>query len=198
MRTRARTVDERREELMTKHGFATRAVTAWMLIVGLSACGGGGGDGPVTPSTPPPTPAATVTAVGAGALVIHPSLDSRFGFALETPMRIAETAGGTADWNFARFQTFLAGREVERNEIGSDVIRAAGFGRVAASSNQVVTAVFRINSDKFDRIDISLGFGDLKDARQFTVAVPGTTFTGVNISVTPLFAPADGSMRAGR
>lgn len=91
-----------------------------------------------------------------------------------------------------------AGREVERSEIGSDVIRAAGFGRVAASSNQVVTAVFRINSDNFDRIDITLGFGDLKDARQFTVAVPGTTFTGVNISPTPLFAPADGSMRAGR
>jgi hypothetical protein len=148
--------------------------------------------------TAPVTPAATITAAGSGALVIHPSLDSRFAFALATPMRLTETAGGTADWNFARFQTFLAGREVERNEIGSDVIRAAGFGRVAARSNQVVTAVFRMNSDDFDRIDITLGFGDLKDARQFTVAVPGTTFTGVNISLVPLFAPPDGRLVAGR
>jgi hypothetical protein len=148
--------------------------------------------------TAPVTPAATITAAGSGALVIHPSLDSRFAFALATPMRLTETAGGTADWNFARFQTFLAGREVERNEIGSDVIRAAGFGRVAARSNQVVTAVFRMNSDDFERIDITLGFGDLKDARQFTVAVPGTTFTGVNISLVPLFAPPDGRLVAGR
>ena len=179
--------------------------TRWPMAIGtlallacLSACGGDGG--PVTPPpvTVPATPAATITAVGAGALVIHPSLDSRFAFALATPMRLTETAGGTADWNFARFQTFLAGREVERNEIGSDVIRAAGFGRVAASSNQVVTAVFRMNSDDFDRIDITLGFGDLKDARQFTVAVPGTTFTGVNISLVPLFAPPDGRLVAGR
>ena len=148
--------------------------------------------------TVPPTPAATVTSVGAGALVLHPSIDSRFGFALETPMRITETTGGTADWNFARFQLFLAGREIERNEIGSDVIRAAGFGRVAANSNQVVTALFRLNSNNFDRIDFTLGFGDLKDARQFTVAVAGSTFSGVNISLTPLFAPPDGNMRAGR
>jgi len=183
---------------MTKYGFAMRAATALVLVGGLSACGGGGGGGGVTNVTaPPPTPTATITAVGNGALVIHPSLDSRFGFALETPMRITETAGGTADWNFARFQTFLAGREVERNEIGSDVIRAAGYGRVAASSNQTVTALFRINSDDFDRIDITLGFSDLKDARQFTVAVPGTTFTSVNISLIPLFAPPDGSLRAG-
>jgi hypothetical protein len=127
---------------MTKYGFVIRDAAALVLVGGLSACGGGGN----------------------GALVIHPSLDSRFGCALETPMRITETAGGTADWNFARFHTFLAGREVERNEIGSDVIRNAGYGRVAASSNQTVTALFRINSD---------------------------------VSLIPLFAPPDGSLRAG-
>jgi len=183
---------------MTKTGFLRRAATA-LTLVGLSACGGGGGGGtPTTVSTPPPTPAATITAVGAGAIVIHPSLDTRFAFALETPMRITETTGGSADWNFARFQLFLSGKEVERNEIGSDVIRAAGYGRIAASSNQVVTAVFRANSDDFDRIDITLGFSDLKDARQFTVAVPGTTFTDVTVSLTPMFAPPNGTLRAGR
>jgi hypothetical protein len=180
---------------MTRAGFLTRA-GAVLLAVGLCACGSGGP--PPTVSTPPPTPAVAITAVGAGAIVVHPSLDLRFGFALETPMRLTETAGGTADWNFARFQLFLNGQEVERNEIGSDVIRAAGFSRVAARSNQVVTAIFRANSDNFDRIDITLGFSDLKDARQFTVAVPGETFTEVNVSLTPLFAPPNGKLRAGR
>lgn len=182
---------------MKKTGWVGRTGPALTLAVALGACGGGGGvtNPPLPP--PPPTPAAAITAVGAGALVIHPSLDSRFEFALETPIRLTETAGGSADWNFARFQTFLAGREVERNEIGSDVIRNAGFGRVAASSNRVVTVVFRINSDDFDRIDITLGFGDLRDARQFTVAVPGTSFSGVTLSIVPLFAPPGGKLQAG-
>jgi hypothetical protein len=170
---------------------------AALVLVGLSACGGSTPTGPKTPPTPPPTPAATITAVGAGSIVIHPSLDPRFGFALETPMRITETTGGSADWNFARFQLFLNGKEVERNELGSDVLIAAGYGRIAANSNKVVTALFRANSDNFDRIDITLGFGDLKDSRQFTVAVAGSTFTDVTLSLTPLFAPPDGTLRAG-
>ena len=185
---------------MKKAGWVGRtgaALTLAVALVGLGACGGSTGPDPLPSPTPLPTPAATITAVGSGALVIHPSLDSRFEFALETPIRLTETAGGSADWNFARFQTFLAGREVERNEIGSDAIRAGGYGRVAANSNQVVTAVFRLNSDDFDRIDITLGFGDLKDARQFTVPVPGTSFSGVNISLVPMFAPPGGRLQAG-
>ena len=113
-------------------------------------------------------------------------------------MRLTETAGGSADWNFARFQLYLAGKEVERNEIGSDAIRSAGFGRIGARSNQVVTALFRLNSDEFDRIDITLGFGDLKDSRQFTVAVPGVSFPDVNVSLSPMLAPVDGTIRADR
>jgi hypothetical protein len=179
---------------MTRARLLTRTATL-LALVGLGACGGSGD--PTPPTTLPPTPAATITGVGAGALVIHPSIDARFEFALETPIRVTETGGGSADWNFARFQTFRANREVERNEIGSDVIRSAGYGRISANSNQVVTAVFRMNSDDFDRIDITLGFGDLKDARQFTVAVPGATFPSVNISLIPMLAPPDGKLRAG-
>ena len=78
--------------------------------------------------------------------MLHPSLDTRFGFALETPIRITETTGGTADWNFARISIFLQGREIERYELGSDVIRSAGYNRVAANSNQVVNVLFRQNS----------------------------------------------------
>src|SRR5262245_39731268 len=141
--------------MRSKTGFLGRAGAALMLVA-LFGCGGGGGPTSSTTTTLPPTPAATITAVGAGARIINPSLDARYDFALETPLRLTETACGSADWNFARFQLFQGNREIERNEIGSDVIRAAGFGRISANSNRVVTAVFRINSDDFDRIDITL------------------------------------------
>ena len=152
-----------------------------------------------TPAPTPATPSATIAATGSGSIVIDPSIDARFGAALETPLRLIESAGGTADWNFARFQLYLGNREVERNEIGSDAIRAAG-SRVGASSNRVVTAVFRINSEDFDRIDITLGFADLKDARQFTVPVAFSTFSDVTVSFVPmsrrLAAAADAGQRA--
>jgi hypothetical protein len=85
-------------------GLAVRTSIAAAALGALVACGGDKVMNP-PPPTPPPTPAATITAVGAGALVVHPSLDTRFGAALETPIRISETTGGTADWNFARAGT---------------------------------------------------------------------------------------------
>lgn len=166
-------------------------------VLALGACGGGGGTTTSTPVTQPPTPAATITATGSGNLVVHPSLDSRFCCALESPIRITETTGGTADWNFARIQILLGGREIERFELGSDQIRAAGYGRIAASSNQLYTVIFRQNSLDFDRVDITLGFADLKDARQFTVAVPFTSFTDVAVSFTPLSIPEGGTVTPG-
>jgi len=180
------------------HRSAVRAFLSAAALASLAACGGSDGPTYVPPPTPPPTPAATITATGEGALVLHPSLDSRFAFALETPIRIRETTGGTADWNFARISYFLGGREIERYELGSDVIRTAGYSRIAANNNQLYTAVFRSNSNNFDRVDITLGFGDLKDARQFTVAVPFSSFTAVNVSLTPLSLPSDGTVRLGR
>jgi hypothetical protein len=180
---------------MTRTSAFIRAGTLFAMV-GLSACGGGGSPTQLPPATPPPTPAATIAATGAGSIVVHPSLDARFVAALETPLRLIESTGGTADWNFARFQLFRGSREIERNEIGSDTIRAAGFGRVGANSNRVVTALFRVNSDDFDRMDITLGFGDLKDARQFTVSVPFTTFTDITLSFTPMIVPPRGELRA--
>jgi len=76
------------------------------------------------------------------------------------------------------------------------VIRNAGYGRVAAQSNNVVTVYFRQNSDDFDRVDITLGFSDLKDARQFTVAVPFET-SDVNVSFTPASVPPSGTVEGG-
>jgi hypothetical protein len=182
---------------MTRRPVVPTAAAAALLSL-LAACGGGGSSPTQPVATPTPTPAATVTATGAGAVVVHPSVDTRFGFAFETPIRVAETTGGTADWNFARISYFKSGKELERYELGSDVIRSAGFSRIASRSNQVFTVVFRGNSDDFDRLDITLGFGDIKDARQFTAAVDFATFTDVNISLTPLSLPANGTIRLGR
>jgi hypothetical protein len=163
--------------------FLPRLVVA-TIAVGLAACGDK--VGPPPPPPPPPPPAAAVTATGAGSLVLHPSRDARFTFAMATPIRISETAGGAADWGFARIQFFNRGAEVERTELTATDIRAAGYGRIAASSNQVYNVVFRFNSQDFDRIDITLGFSDVKDARQFSIVVPGNSFTSVDINLTPL------------
>jgi hypothetical protein len=164
-----------------------------MLMLALGACGGGGGGTTPTAVTQPPTPSAAITAVGAGNLVIHPSVDTRFCCAMEAPIRISETGGGTADWNFVRMQIIKGGREIERFELGATSISAAGYSRVTANSSNVRTPILRLNSTDFDRIDLTLGLSDLKDARQFTVAVPFDSFTDVALSLTPLSLPDDGS-----
>ena len=164
-------------------------------IVALVSCGGGGGSTTSTPvTTVPPTPAATVTARGEGNMVIHPSLDSRLFFALETPIRVTETGGGTADWNFARIQLFKRGVENERYELGADVIERAGYKKITARLNQVYTPVFRFNDENFDDAIVTLGFADLKDGRQFTVANV-TGWNDVTISLTPLSVPGGGTIR---
>jgi hypothetical protein len=164
----------------------------------LPSCGGGGGSTTPTPTTLPPVPAVAVTTAGSGDLVLHPSLDSRFFFALETPIRIQETAGGNADWNFARIQYFRNGRENERFELGADVIDRAGFKRIAARSNQVYRVIFRNNDENFDDITITLGFSDIKDGRQFTTTVGLATFNDVTFSVTPLRVPDQGAVHYGK
>lgn len=155
------------------------------------ACGGGG-DSPTAPPVPTPTPrpSARITATGAGALVLHPSSNPTWGVAMETPIRIQETAGGEADWNFARFSLYKGGVEIERGEIGADTIRAAGFSRVRPNSSEAYNVLFRFNSDDFDDVKIMLGFGDVNHGGQFTVEVPFSSFTGVNISLTPLYVPS--------
>ena len=163
-----------------------RKLAVLALLLALPGCGGGGNNVTTPPVTQPPTPAAAITTAGAGSLVLHPSINPTFAIAMETPIRITETAGGSADWGFARMSLFLNGREIERAELGATDIRAAGFGRIGANSNGVYKVVFRFNSDDFDRIDMTLGFSDAKDGRQFTTTAAGTTFTDVTLSFTPL------------
>jgi len=162
-----------------------RKLAVFALLLALPACGGGN---KVTtpPVTVPPTPAAVITTTGAGSLVLHPSINPTYTFAMETPIRITETAGGSADWGFARMSFFRNGAEIERVELSATDIRAAGFGRIGASSNSVYKVIFRFNSDDFDRLDMTLGFSDAKDGRQFTTTVAGSTFTDVTVSLTPL------------
>ena len=143
--------------------------------------------------TTPVVPAAAITAVGGGALTIHPSVDARFCCALETPIHITETAGGTATWNYARISIFKNGVEIERFEVGADTLHTLGFSSIAARSDQTRTVYFRINSQDFEDLTITLGFSDNKDGRAFTTNVAGETFSDVLISLTP--ASVGGSTR---
>ncbi len=87
-------------------------------------------------------------------------------------------------------QTFRKGTEIERYELGADVIDRAGFKRVAANSNKTYSVVFRTNQDAFDDIIMTLGFSDLKDGRQFTTQIPFNSFSGVDVSIVPLSIPS--------
>lgn len=145
----------------------------------------------LTPTTPTVTvPAAAIQANGEGALVLHPSLDTRFAVAMETPIRVRETAGGTATWDFARLSLIRNGLEIERSELGSNVISAAGLARITANGNDLRKLTFRFNSGDFTQANITLGFVDAKDGRVFTVDVP-FLFSDVTISFTPLSVPAN-------
>jgi hypothetical protein len=179
---------------MDRQGLLVWAAAA-ALVLGLSSCGGGDNGTSVPPPTVPPTPIASITATGSGAIVIHPSLDPRFGFALVTPIMITESGGGSASWDFVRYQIYLSGQEIERYELSSSDIAAAGYHIISARSSNTYSVVYRQNSDNFDRIDITLGFSDQKDARQFTVAVPFDSFTDVGASPTPLAVPGGGTVR---
>ncbi len=168
-----------------------RRVASLIFLVVLAACGGSSNSNVSQPTaaTPPPTPAVSISAAGEGNLVLHPSATSVYTFTLETPIRVRETSGGTADWNFARFSVFRAGREIERGEVGADSIRAAGYSRITANSSNLYRVYFRFNSDNFDDLRVTLGFGDLKDSRQFTVDVVDN-WSDVTISMTPAALPA--------
>ena len=149
----------------------------------LTACGS---DTPVLPPPPPPPPpAANVTATGEGDLVLHPSLNPAFVVAMDTPIRITETAGGSANWNYARMSLRLNGVEVERAEVGAAALQSAGFGRIGARSSQVYNVLFRFNSSDFDAVDITLGFEDVRDGRSIVVPVPLGTFTDVTLDFSP-------------
>jgi hypothetical protein len=157
-----------------------------LVLFGLVGCGGGGGGTPTTPSTPVPvTPSATIVASGSGNLEVHPSALSGFGAALVMPIQIRETGGGTADWTYARYSATLRGVELERKEFTSDSLIAGGVNKIAANQNKVYSLAFHVNATNFDNIIVTLGFSDLKDARQFSTQVPLSSFSGVVSSPTP-------------
>ncbi len=114
-------------------------------------------------------------------------------YALEVPVRIRETGGGTADWTSARI-TFLSatGQETGRRELTADDIAAAGFTRIAARQDEAYVLVFQINNTEFDDLALTLRFVDRRDGRIVTVEVQGSTFDGVDISLEPLSRPGPG------
>jgi hypothetical protein len=155
------------------------SLAAVVLAATFPACGGGGGN-PVAPPPPPPppVPAAAVSAFVEGTLVLHPSLDRRYVVAMETPVRVQETAGGSANWAYARLTFFLRGRSIETAQV-------AGISPVTARSNRTHTLLFRFNSADFDALRIELGMQDHKDSRLFTVNAV-LNYSDVAISPFPM------------
>jgi len=161
-----------------------KQMTGLLIVSVLTACGGGVTTSSPPPPPPPPPPSASVTATGEGNLILHPSINPAFVVAMDTPIRISETGGGSANWNYARMSLLRNGAEIERAEVGAAALQAAGFGRIGARSSQVYNVLFRFNSTEFDQVDITLGFDDARDGRAIVVAVPLGTFNNVDIDFT--------------
>lgn len=169
---------------------------ATLTMVGLVACGGSSSSPSTPTATPRPVANAGVTASGVGYLVAHPSQYPTWGYALEAPIRITETGGGTAQWNYARLSVVRGDREIERSEIGADILSSApDWSNITPRQNSTYTLLFRLNSDAFDSIDITLGFTDVRSARQFTADLPFDSFSGVNISLTAASVPPPAVIR---
>ena len=161
--------------------------TLLMFALLLLSCGDDKGSSPTstTPPTPPPVPSAEIQVTASGTITIHPSTDRRFCCAIRFPIRIRETGGGSATWNFFRVAYFQRGRQLERYEIGSDDLRQAGFGDVEANSSRQINVTTRANATTFDAIQILLGFSDKKDGRARTVELSLAGFDGVRSSPVP-------------
>lgn len=159
----------------------------------LAACGDGGPTTRTTTTTaPPPAAAAVIEISGNGDIRVQPSLDTRYGAAIVFPVRIQETGGGTAIWNFFRVSYFQNGAEIERFEQGADAIAAAGYRDIAARANMTVNVVTRVNSTDWDDVRLTLGFIDNRDGRMFDGSLTLDAFDGVVLDLTPTLLP-DGS-----
>lgn len=160
-----------------------------------TGCGDSGTGPTTTPTTtaPPPAPAAAIEVSGNGHITVHPSAVAAFAVAVEFPIRIQETAGGTAIWNFFRVSYFKNGVEIERNEQGADAIQAAGYRNIGARATLTVSVITRANSVDWDDVELRLGFTDNRDARVFEQVLTLDSFDGVVLDLTPALLPEGSS-----
>jgi hypothetical protein len=171
-----------------------RPLTTFIAILSMFAfLGCGDGDTIVNPPPPPPvTPSASIDVTGNGALIVHPSIDPTYCCTTEFPIRLEETAGGAAIWNFFRVSYFLNGDEVERAEQGATAIRDAGYRDIAAKSTTELVVYIRDNATDFDDVRILLGFIDKKDSRQFEHRLALNAFSNVGFNPIPAVLPPEG------
>ena len=173
--------------------FKRKTVFGVATVLLLFGCGDGGSNTPTmsTPPPPPPAPSAVVAVTGSGTITIHPSRNRTFLFAWKFPIRIRETAGGTATWAFFRYSFFRGDREVERYEWTASDISSAGYSDVAARSDQRFTVTMRSNAKaaEWDGLQLIAGFADKKTGALQEREISLGSFDGVEVDLTPALLP---------
>ncbi len=133
------------------------ALLLGLAMTGLPACGGGGTS---TPTPVGPSQANIVVTQTSQAQVCLSPLAS-FNLRLAIPIRITESAGLGANFNFVRLQLLRGGVEIERQEIGASSI-TAGLGTNRVAANATINAPLRMdfNTSNFDNFNLLFNFTD--------------------------------------
>jgi hypothetical protein len=124
-----------------------RIALAGLLVVPFAACGGGGGGGTTTGPSQPTGPSRANITVTCGSYSLSLSPLAGFNYRISFPCTITEAAGLGANLNFVRASFTLGGVEIERQEIGSNVIIAVnGSNRLPASGRLQGNFIFDFNA----------------------------------------------------
>ena len=110
---------------------------------------------------------------------------------MKYPIRVRETGGGTATWNFFRVTYFKNSRQVERYELTANDIRSAGYSDIVAHSDKIISITARTNvrADDFDDFQLLAGFTDKKDGAVQQKEIRLSGFDGVRVDRTPALLP---------
>jgi len=134
---------------------------ASLALAGLAACGGGGGGSSTAPTAPtgPSQASIVVTQTGQAQVCVSPL--ASYNLRLAIPIRVTESAGMGASFNFIRLQLMRGGVEVEREEVGAtSIIAGLGSNRLAASGTIQAPLRIDFNSSNFDNFNLLFNFTD--------------------------------------
>jgi hypothetical protein len=154
-------------------GLRALAAIVLVLLVGMLPSCGKSTTGPTTTSTTVPAGPGRVAVSQPSTAQLCFSPRSAFFFRLRLPVRFVESGGAGVNVNFVRFSLLRGATEVERNEVTSADLTAAGAQRVGANATVNATLSFDFNADPDTWDDVRFEFSFTDDRGNNSTATMG-------------------------